>query len=85
MEKEMENKNLEVFSKAPVPQAVLKNVLPAMAACTSPPIKNSVASTGQLNRSFEYFMMYLQFLMTILLGSIYPKSAFLRNFRVLLK
>lgn len=28
----MENKNLEVFSKAPVPQAVLKNVLPAMAA-----------------------------------------------------
>lgn len=32
MEKEMENKNLEVFSKAPVPQAVLKNVLPAMAA-----------------------------------------------------
>lgn len=29
---EMENKNLEVFSNAPVPQAVLKNVLPAMAA-----------------------------------------------------
>ena len=28
----MENKNLEVFSNAPVPQAVLKNVLPAMAA-----------------------------------------------------
>lgn len=28
----MENENLEVFSKAPVPQAVLKNVLPAMAA-----------------------------------------------------
>ncbi|MBO5112765.1 MAG: hypothetical protein J6C12_05400 [Lachnospiraceae bacterium] len=28
----MENKNLEVFRKAPVPQAVLKNVLPAMAA-----------------------------------------------------
>lgn len=28
----MENKNLEVFSKAPVPQAVLKNVLPAMVA-----------------------------------------------------
>ena len=32
MEKKMENKNLEVFSNAPVPQAVLKNVLPAMAA-----------------------------------------------------
>lgn len=32
MEKQMENKNLEVFSNAPVPQAVLKNVLPAMAA-----------------------------------------------------
>lgn len=32
MEKEMKNKNLEVFSKAPVPQAVLKNVLPAMVA-----------------------------------------------------
>ena len=28
----MENKNLEVFSDAPVPKAVLKNVLPAMAA-----------------------------------------------------
>ena len=28
----MENKNLEVFRNAPVPQAVLKNVLPAMAA-----------------------------------------------------
>lgn len=28
----MENKNLEVFSKAPVPQAVLKNVIPAMVA-----------------------------------------------------
>lgn len=28
----MENKNLEVFSKDPVPQAVLKNVLPAMVA-----------------------------------------------------
>lgn len=28
MEKKMENKNLEVFSNAPVPQAVLKNVLP---------------------------------------------------------
>ena len=32
MEKKMENNNLEVFSNAPVPQAVLKNVLPAMAA-----------------------------------------------------
>lgn len=32
MEKKMENKSLEVFSNAPVPQAVLKNVLPAMAA-----------------------------------------------------
>ena len=32
MEKKKENKNLEVFSNAPVPQAVLKNVLPAMAA-----------------------------------------------------
>lgn len=32
MKKQMENKNLEVFSNAPVPQAVLKNVLPAMAA-----------------------------------------------------
>ena len=32
MEKKMENKNLEVFRNAPVPQAVLKNVLPAMAA-----------------------------------------------------
>lgn len=32
MEKKMENKNPEVFSNAPVPQAVLKNVLPAMAA-----------------------------------------------------
>ena len=32
MEKKMENKNLEVFSNAPVPQALLKNVLPAMAA-----------------------------------------------------
>lgn len=32
MEKEMKNKNLEVFSKTPVPQAVLKNVLPAMVA-----------------------------------------------------
>lgn len=29
---ENKNKNLEVFSNAPVPQAVLKNVLPAMAA-----------------------------------------------------
>ena len=28
----MENKNLEVFSDAPVPKTVLKNVLPAMAA-----------------------------------------------------
>ena len=28
----MENKNLEVFRNAPVPKAVLKNVLPAMAA-----------------------------------------------------
>lgn len=28
----MKNKNLEVFSKTPVPQAVLKNVLPAMVA-----------------------------------------------------
>lgn len=28
----MENKNPEVFSDAPVPKAVLKNVLPAMAA-----------------------------------------------------
>ena len=28
----MENNNLEVFSDAPVPKAVLKNVLPAMAA-----------------------------------------------------
>lgn len=28
----MENENLEVFSNAPVPKAVLKNVLPAMAA-----------------------------------------------------
>ena len=50
-----------------------------------PPIKNSVASTGQLNWSFEYSMMYLQLLITTLLESIYPKSAFLRNFRVLLK
>ena len=32
MEKKTENKNLEVFSNAPVPQAVLKNVLVAMAA-----------------------------------------------------
>ena len=32
MEKKMENNNLEVFSNAPVPQAVLKNVLPALAA-----------------------------------------------------
>lgn len=30
MEKNMENKNLEVFRNAPVSQAVLKNVLPAM-------------------------------------------------------
>ena len=28
----MEDKNMEVFKSAPVPQAVLRNVLPAMAA-----------------------------------------------------
>lgn len=36
----MENNNLEVFSDAPVPKAVLKNVLPAMGAAKSALVVN---------------------------------------------
>ncbi len=58
----------------------------SMSGLYFPPIMKSVASTGQLNWSFEYSIVCIQsFLITTLLESIYPKSAFLRKNLVLLK